>query len=334
MFKILICSAVVLLFGLSPVAPAATIHSPADGAVVAENEYASFDWRWDSDEYATRIVFARVAAGDDPFWFGSFDRPGIVAFGDTYGPFLSSNARIRAAGRLAPGEWHWRLCNSSIYGEDDKCGYRNTPRRLTIVDVPDCQDGWDNDGDFRTDVLDGACKAGLGSEIGDPVCDNGKDDDGDGRTDALDPGCQNGRADEAADPICNNGKDDDGDGETDYPDDPDCRDSEGGSEATPPPAPLLSADEAKKSVRRALSRVFSGTASPSRNYRASCTRLARLKIRCAVRWSTRRHQFTGWIVIARADQAIRFDLMVSRTKRRCRGERRCVAVIRRGAILS
>lgn len=333
MLKFLLFCAAALLLGLPPAAYSATIHSPAAGFTAAENEYVSFDWAWDSDEYASRIVFARVAAGEDPFWFGTFSREGIVAFGDRYGPYLSSNARIRPAGDLAPGEWYWRMCNYSIYGEDDKCGYDSVPPRLlTVVDVPDCQDGWDNDGDGRTDALDGACRANLGSESGDPMCDNDKDDDSDGRTDSVDPGCQNGRTDEASDPICNNGKDDDGDGSTDYPMDTDCRDYEGGSEAAPPLPALLSADEAKQSTRRALGRVFPGRAAPARNYRARCTRLARTKIRCSVSWSTRRDSFQGRVVITGPTNR-RFDLIVRRRAARCRRGHRCVVIIRRGATI-
>ena len=59
-----------------------------------------------------------------------------------------------------------------------------------------------------------------------PQCRDTRDNDGDGRIDAADPGCSEANdpseQDEAVAPICLDGQDNDGDGRVDYPDDPDC----------------------------------------------------------------------------------------------------------------
>lgn len=327
--------------GLTTAADAATIHAPAPGTVTAETDGVAFDWAWDSDEYASRIVFTQSPDPNDPIWTGSFARPGVVAYSDQYGPYTSSNAFVRPAGRLSPGDWYWRMCNYSIYGEDDKCSYDAgvAPRLFRVVDVADCSDTIDNDGDRRTDALDGACRAGLPSEVGDPICDNQTDDDADGRVDGLDPGCQKGRADEALDPVCNNRKDDDGDGWTDWPHDDDCESSEGTSEATPPPPPTpprpeqLTQADAASSARRALRKVFAASLPRGRNPSQVCRRLTRLSFRCTVRWTRPKASYRGSVVIRQpvdARSVREYVLNVRVISKRCATKSRlCARTIRR-----
>jgi hypothetical protein len=64
-------------------------------------------------------------------------------------PFLSSNATLRFTdSRFVSGTWFWRLCNKSIYGEDDKCVLDAEVRSLVLTPAPPppaCDDGIDND---------------------------------------------------------------------------------------------------------------------------------------------------------------------------------------------
>ncbi len=93
--------------------------------------------------------------------------------------------------------------------------------------LPECEDGDDNDGDGLVDQGDPACARGSAVESDDPItdCNNGEDDDDDGLADLEDPGCRDVADDSELDnptPRCDDGIDNDGDGKTDYPDDPGC----------------------------------------------------------------------------------------------------------------
>lgn len=138
------------------IASAATLATPADGAVVTQGQSVLYDWAWDSDEYATSaIVLTQSADPNDPIWlFGPTvpANPGRVMYTDGGYPFIDSHASRPALG-LVVGTWYWRLCNKSIYGEDDKCSYDANvpPRALVVTDGPDCNDGFDNDNDGSID---------------------------------------------------------------------------------------------------------------------------------------------------------------------------------------
>ncbi len=54
-----------------------------------------------------------------------------------------------------------------------------------------CSDGFDNDGDGKTDSADADCSAAGNAVEGAPACANGIDDDGDGTTDLGDGDCYN-----------------------------------------------------------------------------------------------------------------------------------------------
>jgi hypothetical protein len=86
------------------------------------------------------------------------------------------------------------------------------------LDLAECADGVDNDGDGLVDhPADPGCSdAEDASERGTLACDNGGDDDGDGLADyPADPGCRDAARD-FEDPQCQNGIHDDGDGLVDF----------------------------------------------------------------------------------------------------------------------
>ncbi len=111
------------------------------------------------------------------------------------------------------------------------------------LDVPDCQDGYDNDGDGRADHDGG----NLGLGFDDPgcdgasdeseyslalACDDGIDNDGDGLADHPDdPGCK-GLNDPSEAFQCADGIDNDNDGLIDFPNDPQCASADGDVEAS------------------------------------------------------------------------------------------------------
>ena len=155
------------MLALSGTAHAATIHTPDDGATVQQGANVYFDWAWDDDEYATAwIGFARSIDGP---WT---PRPELTVQDCSYGvcgPWLESHATILAP---AAGVWYWRLCNKSIYGEDDKCSYDAgvAPRLLTVLPAPACSDGIDNDGDGVWDYpRDPGCSSADDTDETDPV---------------------------------------------------------------------------------------------------------------------------------------------------------------------
>jgi len=93
--------------------------------------------------------------------------------------------------------------------------------------LPECEDGVDNDGDTFTDGEDPSCQLGNDTEGEDPTtdCNDGEDDDGDDLIDLDDPGCTDITDDSELDnptPECDDGLDNDDDGLTDYPADPGC----------------------------------------------------------------------------------------------------------------
>ncbi|MGH0034506.1 MAG: hypothetical protein ACQGVK_05720 [Myxococcota bacterium] len=110
------------------------------------------------------------------------------------------------------------------------------------LDVPDCQDGFDNDGDGVVDHDGG----GLGAGSEDPgcdgaldeseyslalACDDGIDNDGDGLSDFPDDlGCQS-LEDPSEKLQCDDGIDNDGDGQIDFPADPQCASEDDDREA-------------------------------------------------------------------------------------------------------
>jgi cysteine-rich repeat protein len=103
------------------------------------------------------------------------------------------------------------------------------------LELPDCGDGVDDDGDGLVDGADPGCGGLASAAAENPACDNGADDDGDGLIDAADPACAGGAAgdDESAAPACQNGVDDDGDGGVDHPADPGCASATDASEQNP-----------------------------------------------------------------------------------------------------
>jgi hypothetical protein len=147
-------------------AQAAVIHQPAPGASVQQERPLFFDWAWDEDEYATTgIVFTHSADPTDPVWTWQAGQPATdpgrrVVVTDAGYSFLDSHATVTFRGSsFAAGQWYWRLCNESIYGEDDKCGLDAEIRPLTVTSAPpppvdQCDDGVDNDGDGKSDYDD------------------------------------------------------------------------------------------------------------------------------------------------------------------------------------
>lgn len=94
-----------------------------------------------------------------------------------------------------------------------------------VVQLPQCSDGKDNDGDNKIDAADPACHTdriatntasynpALNSEV-DTACSDNKDNDGDGKADTDDPGCRTSPSDPGtynpsdtneADPVINPG---------------------------------------------------------------------------------------------------------------------------------
>ena len=202
---------VVLLAVMAAPASAAVIHAPANGATAEMRTPLLFDWAWDDDEYATQgIVFTQVANPSDPIWtWGPGEantNPGRIVVSDRYGPFLDSHATISFDNaKFVPGTWYWRLCNKSIYGEDDKCGLDAEVRSLVLTPPAICNDGIDNDLDGDTDwALDDGCGGDRNGATEGPLpqCADGLDNDGDGGLDLADRECKR-RTDklEAPDPL-------------------------------------------------------------------------------------------------------------------------------------
>ena len=110
--------------------------------------------------------------------------------------------------------------------------------RLAEADLslrPACNDGVDNDGDGRLDLLDPDCPRACGTaEVPRPACDDARDNDADGAADFPDDlGCSSLLDADETDPACGNRRDDDADGRIDWPADPGCESRRDLSEADP-----------------------------------------------------------------------------------------------------
>ncbi|MGH0038532.1 MAG: S8 family serine peptidase [Myxococcota bacterium] len=88
---------------------------------------------------------------------------------------------------------------------------------LVELGFPECDDGYDNDGDALVDLDDPGCESAADPwETREELpCDNGLDDDDDGDIDTADPGCRDPQW-TREDPECQDGIDNDSDGGTDY----------------------------------------------------------------------------------------------------------------------
>jgi hypothetical protein len=98
----------------------------------------------------------------------------------------------------------------------------------SLAGIPECRDGFDNDGEGLADLDDPGCAAAsdTSEHSGLLLCDDGLDNDGDGLIDYPgDPGCRDGSGIE--DPQCQDGIDNDTDGLIDF---------DGGASAGLPPA--------------------------------------------------------------------------------------------------
>ena len=105
--------------------------------------------------------------------------------------------------------------------------------------IPDCQNGIDDDADGKIDLLDAGCAnaADLSERTTLYLCDDGLDNDADTLIDyPFDPGCAHAKA-KKENPPCNDGLDNDGDTFIDYPADTFCTSASGGAEVAPPPGP-------------------------------------------------------------------------------------------------
>jgi hypothetical protein len=97
------------------------------------------------------------------------------------------------------------------------------------VTYPQCNDGKDNDGDGKVDMLDPGCDSPTDDDEFNywTQCDDGIDNDGDGKVDfPEDPGCTSLLDDLEfnSDAQCSDNIDNDLDGFTDWPADPGCKD--------------------------------------------------------------------------------------------------------------
>lgn len=300
MRKLLLFVVIAATLGLAGSARAATIATPASGTTVTQGQAVYFDWAWAEDEYDTsEIVFTRSADPNDPVWhFGPTvpaDPNRILIRDCAYGycsAFLDSHATVTFKG-FQTGTWYWRLCNQSIYGEDDKCSYDAEIRSVNVADGPDCNDGFDNDGDGQIDWPYDASDLGGG-----------------GCTSADDPDESSGPATQ-----CNNNLDDDGDGDVDLIDS-DCTDPSDSSEQAPPAQhskpkpqpkskakskrlPTLTRSATKHYIRVALKRRFRNSYRHGHAKRiSSCKRRSRLRVRCGrVSWAIGDVSFKGWASI-------------------------------------
>jgi hypothetical protein len=299
MMRTVLLALIVVVLTAMP-ASAAVIHAPANGATVQQDASLFFDWAWDDDEYATgNIVFTQVADPNDPIWLGGA-KPGKVAISDcsggVCGPFLASNATVTFDdARFAAGTWYWRLCNKTIYGEDDKCYVDAEVRSLTITPkppTPACSDGIDNDLDGDTDWLeDLTCEDETGTTEGPvPQCADGADNDDDGSIDLSDDQCKH---------------------RTDRRESPD-------------PLPWLSTAATKRYVRGALRREF-GVVYRYGNFKRidRCLRISRTRMKCRpVSWSIGDVGWRGGVTIwyrndSNGDVSWLYALTIKRTNEYC-----------------
>jgi hypothetical protein len=258
---------VALVAAMASSAPAAVIHEPANGVAVQQSASLFFDWAWDTDEYWTdRIIFTQVADPNDPIWLGG-EKPGKVRIGGQYG-FGESNATVTFSPHsFAPGTWYWRLCNKTIYGEDDKCYVDAEVRSLVVTPGPACGDGMDNDLDGKVDwPSDPSCVLATGTTEGPlPQCADAVDNDGNGLVDLAD-----GRCSAPADKL-------------------------EGLE----PLPTLTRTAARRYIRSALRQEYgSAYRHGSGKFIASCNRRSRTRVRCDdVSWFAGDVGWSGWTTI-------------------------------------
>jgi hypothetical protein len=129
------------------------------------------------------------------------------------------------------------------------------PNDMSEKDLPQCNDGRDNDGDGTLDFTttapdrpDSNCSSAADNLEGpDPIapaaCADGIDNDGDGKIDfPADPGCTSAADTDETDPQlglpivarpCSDGRDNDGDGKIDFPADPGCTSAADDDETDP-----------------------------------------------------------------------------------------------------
>ncbi|MCB9537425.1 MAG: hypothetical protein H6704_14320 [Myxococcales bacterium] len=120
---------------------------------------------------------------------------------------------MRRAERLRPGPMYVTV--------DTPYGAARYDLEIIIepIDLPDCNDGADNDGDGAIDAADTGCRSLVDTTEGDPPA--------------------------GAPPVCANGEDDDEDGQIDYPDDLQCAAAGAGAETLTCAAlvPVIAIDE-------------------------------------------------------------------------------------------
>lgn len=84
-------------------------------------------------------------------------------------------------------------------GWDGATGYGRL--MLGVFDLPQCSDGFDNDGDGAIDLADPGCGGDPNALNESPQCNDGVDNDNDGYIDLADPGC-NGDPTRRESPAC------------------------------------------------------------------------------------------------------------------------------------
>jgi hypothetical protein len=145
----------------------------------------------------------------------------------------AQDTTLQLSGVLDPGstcdvEQPWLICSGG-----EACRLENGEERCLPAR---CLDGYDNDGDGKTDFPDEpGCTSPSDDDETDPValpaCSNGIDDDGDGAVDYPGDADCLGASANSEQPVCSNGVDDNGDGHADWPADPGCSAAGGGNEA-------------------------------------------------------------------------------------------------------
>jgi len=154
------------------------------------------------------------------------------------------------------GDTMYNWTGSNWNRTDHQCSYRNPNGWSWIASVtcssrmPQCSNGFDDDGDGDIDMNDSGCDnpnddseqfphdpdcSGPDDDEHTPQCSDGIDNDGDGAIDDDDFSCSNSDDDDESDPesACQDGSDNDNDGQTDYPRDPGCEDNQDDSERDP-----------------------------------------------------------------------------------------------------
>ena len=138
------------------------------------------------------------------------------------------------------GDTMYNWTGSNWNRTDHQCSYRNPNGWSWIASVtcssrmPQCSNGFDDDGDGDIDMNDSGCDnpnddseqfphdpdcSGPDDDEHTPQCSDGIDNDGDGAIDDDDFSCSNSDDDDESDPesACQDGSDNDNDGQTDYP---------------------------------------------------------------------------------------------------------------------